>query len=185
MELLDIYDDNGNKTGRIIERGDKSVKLSKNEHIAISVIFIENDNGEFLIQKTSKEKGNIYSSTGGHVDSGETPITAIKREVKEELGIDISNDLIEEYGYILYDMPLRYIFYLKKNIDLNDFKLQKEEVDYVKYMTKEEIEKLIDNEEMLESHGIMFKELMKKRNNLITNAKDYLGKIVTVKLIEH
>lgn len=69
MELLDIYDDNGNKTGRIIERGDKSVKLSKNEHIAISVIFIENDNGEFLIQKTSKEKGNIYSSTGGHVNS--------------------------------------------------------------------------------------------------------------------
>ena len=102
MELLDIYDDNGNKTGRIIERGDKSVKLSKNEHIAISVIFIENDNGEFLIQKTSKEKGNIYSSTGGHVDSGETPITAIKREVKEELGIDISNDLIEEYGYKIY-----------------------------------------------------------------------------------
>ena len=98
MELLNIYDDNGNKTGRIIERGDKSVKLSKNEHIAISVIFIENDNGEFLIQKTSKEKGNIYSSTGGHVDSCETPITAIKREVKEELGIDISNDLIEEYG---------------------------------------------------------------------------------------
>lgn len=47
MELLDIYDDNGNKTGRIIERGDKSVKLSKNEHIAISVIFIENDNGVF------------------------------------------------------------------------------------------------------------------------------------------
>lgn len=162
MELLDIYDDNGNKTGRIIERGDKSVKLSKNEHIAISVIFIENDNGEFLIQKTSKEKGNIYSSTGGHVYSGETPITAIKREVKEELGIDISNDLIEEYGYILYDMLLRYIFYLKKNIDLNDVKLQKEEVDYVKYMTKEEIEKLIDNAEMLESHGIMFKELMKK-----------------------
>ena len=182
MELLNIYDDNGNKTGRIIERGDKSVKLSKNEHIAISVIFIENDNGEFLIQKTSKEKGNIYSSTGGHVDSGETPITAIKREVKEELGIDISNDLIEEYGYILYDMPLRYIFYLKKNIDLNDVKLQKEEVDYVKYMTKEEIQKLIDNKKMLESHGIMFKELMKKRNNLITNAKDYLGKIVTVKI---
>ena len=49
MELLDIYDDNGNKTGRIIERGDKSVKLSKNEHIAISVIFIENDKPNFII----------------------------------------------------------------------------------------------------------------------------------------
>lgn len=35
MELLDVYDNNGNKTGRVVVRGDNSVKL--------------NDNGEFLI----------------------------------------------------------------------------------------------------------------------------------------
>ncbi len=28
MELLDIYDDEGNKTGRTIIRGDKNVELS-------------------------------------------------------------------------------------------------------------------------------------------------------------
>ena len=163
MELLDIYDSEGNTTGRTIVRGDKNSVLNDNEHIAVSVIFIENDNGEFLMQKTSKEKGGHYSSTGGHVDSGETPLQTIKREVKEELGIDILSDEIEEYGYLLYDMPLRYLFYLKKNIDIDDIKVQKEEVDYVKYMTVDEIERLIENKQILESHGIMFNELLKRK----------------------
>ena len=94
MELLDIYDSEGNTTGRKIVRGDKTAILNEDEHIAVSVIFIENDNGEFLIQKTSKEKGNDFSSTGGHVDSGETPLMAIKREVKEEFIFGSYRDMI-------------------------------------------------------------------------------------------
>ena len=163
MELLDVYDNYGNVTGRTIVRGDKSAVLNENEHIAVSVIFIENDNGEFLIQKTSQEKGGEFSSTGGHVDSGETPLEAIKREVKEEIGINIDNDQIEEYGFLLYDKPLRYIFYLRKNINLNNVKVQKEEVEYVKYMTVQEINELIETNQMLKSHGIMFNELMDKK----------------------
>ncbi len=163
MELLDIYDDYGNTTGRTIVRGDKSVKLSENEHIAVAVIFLENDKNEFLIQKASQEKGSYYSSTGGHICSGETPLSTIKREVEEELGISIENDQIEEYGFLNYDMPLRYLYYLKKNIDLNDVHVQKEEVEYAKYMTVPEIEELIDTKQMLESHGIMFRELLKKK----------------------
>jgi len=165
MEILDIYDDDGKLTGKTIIRGDKSVSLSENEHIALSVIFIENSEGKFLIQKTSKEKGGEFSSTGGHVESGETPLEAIKREVNEELGIDIIKDNIEEIGYILYDMPIRYIYYIKKDIDINKVKLQKEEVDYVNFMNKEEIEELINNNEMLKSHGIMFKEMLKRKED--------------------
>ncbi len=163
MELLDIYDNDGNVTGRKIARGDKTAIIGENEHIAVGVIFIENDKGEFLIQKTSKEKGGEFSSTGGHIDSGETPLVSIRREVEEELGINVFNEKIEEYGFICYDMPLRFLFYLKKDIDIKDVKVQKEEVDYVKYMTVEEIEELINNGEMLKSHGILFKELMKRR----------------------
>jgi len=165
MELLDIYNDEGIKTGRTIIRGDKTAKLSPNEHIAIAVIFIENSNGQYLIQKTSKEKGGEYSSTGGHITTGETPLSTIIREVEEELGITISEDEIESYDYMNYDMPLRYIFYTKKDIDLNQIKVQKEEVDYVKYMTLDEIEELINNNTMLKSHGIMFKEMLKRKNN--------------------
>ena len=164
MELLDIYDNDGNRTGRKIVRGDKTVKLNEGEHIAVGVIFIENDRGEFLIQKTSKEKGGEFSTTGGHIDSGETPLSSIKREVLEELGINIDNEKIEEYGFMLFDMPLRYLFYLKKNINIEDVKVQEEEVDYVKYMSVEEINKLIESGEMLKSHGILFNELMKRKS---------------------
>ena len=102
----------------------QNVVLNENEHIAVAVIFIENDKGEFLIQKTSKEKVGEFSSTDGHVDSGETPLAAIKREVNEELGINIDKDKIEEYGFLLYDKPLRYLYYLRKNIDLKDVHIQ-------------------------------------------------------------
>jgi len=164
MEWLDVYDSLGNKTGKKVIRGDKSA-LGENEHIALAVIFIENDEGKFLIQKTSKEKGGEFSSTGGHVDSGETPLDAIKREVKEEIGIDIYNDKIEEHGFLLYDKPLRYIFYTNKTIDINETHIQKQEVEYMKYMSVEEIKELIETGQMLKSHGIMFNELMKKKHN--------------------
>lgn len=164
MELLDIYDDNGKVTGRTIVRGDKKAVLSEHEHIALAVVFIENSNGEYLIQKTSKEKGGEFSSTGGHVTVGETPTSSIRREIEEELGISVEGDKIEEYGFMNYDMPLRYIFYLKKDIDIKDVKVQKEEVDYVEYMSVDEINKLIEEGKMLESHGIMFEEMLIRKN---------------------
>ncbi len=166
MELLDVYDSNGNVTGRKIVRGDKTAILNEDEHIAVAVIFIENDNGEFLIQKTSQEKGGEFSSTGGHVDSGETPIMSIKREVKEELGFNIDNEKIEEYGFLLYDMPIRFLYYIKKNIPLEKIVVQKDEVEYVEYMSVSKINELIESNQMLKSHGIMFNELMAKRKVL-------------------
>ena len=162
MELLDVYDNNGKVTGRVVIRGDKTVTLSNNEHIAVGVIFIQNSKGEFLIQKTSKEKGGEYTSTGGHVDSGETTLQSIRREVKEELGLDVDNDNIIELGYLLYDRPIRFMFYLKKDVDKQSLKLQQEEVDYVEYMKVEEINNLIDTNQITKSHGIMFKEMLKK-----------------------
>ena len=165
MEKLDIYNDKGCLTGKTIIRGDKSVKLDSNDHIALAVIFIENSKHEFLMQKTSKEKDSVFATTGGHVISGETPYQAIIREVKEELGIDISGDDIKDLGYLLYDMPLRYVYYLKKDIDIETLNLQKEEVAYVKYMSINEINNLIKNSEMLSSHAIQFKHMLENRDS--------------------
>lgn len=162
MELLDIYDSTGLPTEKTIVRGDKNTILGDNEHIAVGVIFIENSKGEFLIQKTSIEKGGEFSSTGGHITHNETPLSSIKREVEEELGINIDNENIQELGFMLYDKPLRYMFYLKKDIDLKNIKLQQEEVEYVKYMTIEEINNLIETNQITKSHGILFKEVLKK-----------------------
>ena len=161
MELLDIYNDNGKITGKVVERGKNNISFEKGEHIAVSIIFIQNSNDEFLIQKTSKQKGEKFSSTGGHVLHNEKPIDAIKREVKEELGIDISNDNVIDLGYTIFDFPIRFLFYLKKDINLKDIALQLNEVESISYMSIKKIKDIINNGLMLETHTKLFKEVLK------------------------
>ena len=87
MEYLNVYDDNLSQLNKKVKRGEQ---LPPNEHILITIIYIENNNHEFLIQKTSPEKSGLYSSTGGHVQYKENSKQTIIREVFEELGVDIS-----------------------------------------------------------------------------------------------
>ena len=164
MELLNVYDNEGNPLDRVVPRGDKSVVLSENEHIGVVVVFIENSKGEFLIQKTSVEKGSEYSSTGGHVDAGETHLTSILREIKEELGIEVDSEELEYLGFLLYDKPIRFMYYLKKDIDIKDIVVQEEEVDFVKYMSINEIKEIISREEITKSHGIIFNKILELKN---------------------
>ena len=164
MELLNVYDNDGNLTDRVVPRGDKSVILSDNEHIGVVVVFIENSKGEFLIQKTSVEKGSEYSSTGGHVDAGETHLTSILREIKEEIGIQVEENELEYLGFLLYDKPIRFMYYLKKDINVEDIVTQEEEVDFVKYMSVSEIQDIIDKGEMTKSHGIIFNKILELKN---------------------
>lgn len=159
MEYLDIYNEKKEKLNKKIKRGDK---LLDNEHILVAVIFIENSEGKYLIQKTSKEKGEKYATTGGHVLSGETPKTAIIRETKEELGLDVSNENIIYIGDLLFGIPFGEIYYLKKDLNIAKLKLQQEEVEQVEYLTKAEILKLIETEKMVKSHGLMFKKMLDK-----------------------
>ena len=164
MELLDIYDNYGNKTGKIVDRETPDSYFSNDEHIPVSVIYIENNNKEFLVQKLPKYQGDMYSVPGGHVIHGEEPIDAVKREVKEELGLDISNDNIIDLGFLIYDFPIRFIFYLKKDIDLKDIKLQKEEINYVSYMNVEEIKEAINKGLINKAHEKVFEKVLEYNN---------------------
>jgi NADH pyrophosphatase NudC (nudix superfamily) len=164
MELLNVYDNEGNATDRVVPRGDKSVILNDNEHIGVVVVFIENSKGEFLIQKTSVKKGSEYSSTGGHVDAGETHLSSILRESKEELGIEVDESELEYLGFLLYDKPIRFMYYLKKDIDIKDIVVQEDEVEFVKYMNIDEIKEIINKGEMTKSHGIIFNKILELKN---------------------
>ena len=164
--MLDVYDSLGNKTGRIVAREKKDETFSKDEHIAVAIIYIENDRNEFLIQKTSKEKGGHYSSTGGHIKHGEDAFTTIVREVKEELGIDVSNDNIISLGHICVDFPVRFMFYLKKNINLNDITLQKDEVESVSYMDVDTIKDILDKGLMHKGHYKVLEKVLEYKKGV-------------------
>lgn len=160
MELLDVYNRKGEKTGKVVERKTKDEDFGPDEHIAVAIIYIENSNGEFLIQKTSPEKGGIYSATGGHIGHGETPYDAIIRETKEEIGLDISNENVISLGHICVDFPVRFIFYLKKDINIDDLELDKTEVESMHYLTKENLRKVIDEGKMHKGHIAVLQEVL-------------------------
>ena len=123
MEILDLYDDFGQKLKETINRGEKT---EEGKNIMLSVAFIKNSKGEFLIQKTSKEKGNRYSSTGGHVMHGETGLETIKRELEEELGISATEQDLKYIATFKYPKKncIFNVYLLNIDIDLSKIKLQ-------------------------------------------------------------
>jgi len=64
------------------------------EHTYIRVgagAVIIKDNKTLLVKRRGSHAEGCYGSFGGHVEYGETPIEACKREVQEELGIEVGN----------------------------------------------------------------------------------------------
>ena len=160
MEYLQLFDKNRNILDEKVDRSHK-LELKDGKHFMIVMIFIENEKGEFLLQKTSVKKQSHIATTGGHVTYGDTGYTTIKREVMEELGLDISGDdpiLISkgEYGVCFGE-----VYYLKKNVDIDSLVLQEDEVESVRWYTKEEILDLIKNNNFREGNVKPFFDVLK------------------------
>ena len=147
MEYLNLYDKEGNLTNEKGIRGEITNKL-----VGIVLIFIENSKGEFLIQKTSPSRENVYATTGGHVSYGSTFEETVINEVKEELGIDITNDNIILMNTYIRERVIQKVFYLKKDISINDITIQEDEVENIEWLSKEKINELIESNEFRTSN---------------------------------
>lgn len=166
MEILDVYDKDGKLTGKTVRRGYQDKELLDNEYVAIAQIYIENDKGEYLIEESAKKTGNRFLPVGGHISHGETPTSTILREVEEEIGLDITNENVVSLGYIISDVRLRFIYYLKKNVDINSLSFQKEEVLNVSYKSVDEINDLIDQGLMHHSHRKMISRIEEYKKSI-------------------
>ena len=93
-ELRDLYDINSNKTDKTYRKGEP---IPEGYYPMVVMVVIRNSKGEFLMQKRVESKGGDWGVTGGHPKSGETPLEGIVTEVKEELGLDFSNETFIEY----------------------------------------------------------------------------------------
>lgn len=189
MELLDVLDENGNLTGRAEER--KIVHEQGLWHIHVGV-WIMNQKGELLFQKRSPNKiinPNTWTRTGGHVDSGETPIKGIQRETEEEIGVKIPLEKFENIGidkvqiYFedkkIYNRHFVYNYFAMVDYKLKDYKIQTEEVSDLKYMTIEEIEEARKNNDENYTFTKFEKDKYEKNhNNTKTKRKE---KIRTLK----
>ena len=82
MEKRDLYNENRELLGKTIF---KDEVIPDGSFILMVVGFIENSDGQYLIQKRSGIKGGEWAFTGGHPKHGESSLEGIKTEIIEEL----------------------------------------------------------------------------------------------------
>jgi len=144
-EIIDLYTKDREKTGITAVRGKR---IPNNLYKLIVHVCIFNREGKMLIQQKAdqKNKANIWDfSAGGSAIAGENSAEAIRRELKEEIGIDYDFTYIKPRLTVYFGKCFNDIYILKNlEPDLDSLSLQTEEVKAVKWATKKEILELID-----------------------------------------
>lgn len=118
---------------------------------------IINSENETLVQKRAACKKNNPNKwdmpSAGHVVAWETTIDGAIRETYEELGVETKeNDYKFIWEYICDPAwEIAQVFLLKLDLDIDEFKLQKEEVAEVKWLNYDEFKKLFYSEDFVES----------------------------------
>lgn len=177
MELFDLYTYDGRKTGETIQRG-TNAPAGRYRYIVHIVVF--NSLGEMLIQQRQPFKtgwsGMWDVSAGGSVIAGETVQQGAEREVREELGLEISLDGVVPSLCLRFNEGFNEIYIVNADPDLNKLQLQPEEVRQVKWAGRDEILDMIDRGVFV-TYNKSFIELLFhfRDNNDIFQAEDPTG----------
>lgn len=160
MEKRDLYDSNRKLTGETIFKGEE---IPEGRYIGVVLVFIQNSEGKFLIQKRSKRKNGKFATTGGHPKSGENSLQGIITEVKEEIGLDLNPEDLQLYfsGKSEKERVFWDNYYLKMDIpNIENLQLQEEEVDSIYWFSIEEIKELIKQDKFFKNHCDEFEILL-------------------------
>lgn len=169
LEYLDVFDEDGNKIGT--EK--RSVVHQKGLWHKASHIWIINSKNQLLIQKRSSKIRHPKQwdiSAAGHVSSGRNSFDTALDEIKEELGINVSkkdlkflfqvkqNYQDKKENYI--NNEINDVYLLKTNMPLSSFKVSKEEISELKYISINELRDFIEKEDpSFVPHPMEYREL--------------------------
>ena len=147
MEFNDIYDKDRNLTGRTHKRG---TPWHRGEYGLVVCVWVYDGNGNVLLTRRAPQKSyaGTWENSGGAAQAGETSCKAIARELFEETGIRAGEDEFELIGSDR-DRNAFYDFYcLKRQTPLEQIVLLPGETDDVKWVTLEEVHRMIDRKEI-------------------------------------
>ena len=165
MELIDVLDENGVFTGEVLPRDE--IHKRGLWHRAIVVAIINEENQILLQQRSAKKEKNANMwdiSVAGHISSGQDALSAAAREINEEVSVLLGyRTEIKDFRYMYCfrkeqkfkeDFIERqfYDFFILRTTGVDDKTLyfQTDEVQAVKFVDLIEIQKMIDNKELVE-----------------------------------
>ena len=162
LELFDILNEDGSKTGIVKERGVAHCEGALHGTVHIWIVR-ENDKSGYdvLLQKRSDNKdsypGCYDISSAGHISAGDEVMESALREFEEELGLSAQPEQLESFGTTLVkfettfsgkifrDNEFSHDFVYRQPVDIDKLKLQETEVAEVCWMDYEECrEKIAD-----------------------------------------
>jgi isopentenyl-diphosphate Delta-isomerase len=143
-EILTIVDDEDKSIGQDTRKNAHEKGLL---HREVGVILI-NHNKEVLLQK--RMDFNVWdTSAAGHFPYNEEYEEAAVRELEEELGIKVKKEEIKELGKerisssrITNERFLK-LFLVKKDIKINEFNIDQEEIKEIKFFNFDEAKEII------------------------------------------
>ncbi len=146
-EYWDIYDSDRNPTGRLHKRG---IRLKKGDYHIISEAWLVSG-GKLLVTRRHPDKnfGGLWECTGGAVKAGENSLEAVKREIKEEIGIDAGDNELTLMGTAKGSTFFIDCYKFEKNIKLSDIHLQAEEVSDARFVTLDEFMQMYNEKKLI------------------------------------
>lgn len=162
MELLDVLDPDGRRSGRVSERGVVHREGSFHAAAHVWVARARADGGyDLLLQKRSMEKDSFPGcydvSAAGHIEAGEDARTTAVRELSEELGIRAEADSLYYVGERLSDHSGSFhgkpfinhekssVYLYQGSVDIQELTLQRSEVEEVRWMDAADCLKRVRN----------------------------------------
>lgn len=135
MELIDIYDKEGNLTGKT---QDRSVPLGPGEYRMAVGIWIQDNQGRIFLTRRSPEKRyapNKWENPAGHVKAGERAVDAVIRELWEETGIQVGKEQITLLGNSCSWPYLGRDYGVQMDVELSTVRFQRGETCGAKWVT--------------------------------------------------
>ena len=149
-ESFDLYDINRNRTGKVLERGNK---VPEGYYRLVVHVCVFDKDGRMLIQKRQPFKsgwsGMWDVTAGGSALAGDTSQQAASRELKEEVGIEYDLTDVRPDMTISFDGDFNDIYTINMDVDIDSLQLQESEVEQVKWATEEEILEMLHNKEFV------------------------------------
>lgn len=155
MEYFDVLDQNRNKINKQYIRG---TELNSDEYNLGVEIWITSRNKLLLAQRANKmENPYMWESQGGLVLANETSKDAAIRETKEEIGLTIKDPkFLKTY---IYKNQFVDVYTCDVDINISDLVKQKEEVNEVKFVDKDEFSQMVKHNKIVLSQVIRFEEI--------------------------
>lgn len=181
IEFLDVVDPEGEPTGMIVEREYAHQKGIWHRTSHVWIVRKHMEKVQILVQQRAGHKSSFPLcfdiSSAGHIPMGSNFIESAIRECQEELGIRIEAGELHECGLRtvvwddsffekpFHDRQVSMVFVVNKDISIEQFQIQKEELDHVEWF---DLEKLI---QAVQDHSIIHCIALEELNMVINTIK--------------